>query len=147
MGRPAQARKWQEAAVALARKLEHPLTLFDTVTNELVFCVLLRDLGAVRQNAEAVLNFPASAGELKFQHNADIAKGARGCVLTDRGEVEAGFALIRESVAPMLNYGVSWTVAVLSLMATALARHGATQEGLELVSETLATLQRDIARW
>ncbi len=68
-------------------------------------------------------------------------------VLADQGEVEAGLVLIRDSVAPMLDYGISWTVAVLSLMATSLARHGDAQEGLELVTKTLASVQRDDARW
>ncbi|MHC4066812.1 MAG: AAA family ATPase, partial [Planctomycetota bacterium] len=147
LGRPEQAWEWQHAGVALSRELGHPLTLLDALTNDLIFCVLQRDERAVKRNAEAVLNFPAGAEEMKFMHNADIAKCAHGCVLADQGEVEAGLALIRASVAPMLDYGISWTVAVLSLMAEVLARHGNTQEGLKLVTETLALMHRDDVRW
>ncbi len=65
----------------------------------------------------------------------------------ESGEVDAGLALMRKSVTPLLEYGVSRTGNVLALMATALARHGEAQEGLELVTETLALAQRDDIRW
>jgi class 3 adenylate cyclase/predicted ATPase len=147
LGRPKQAQEWQDAAVALSRDLGHPLTLFDTLTNHLHLSVLQRDPGAILRNAEAVLNFPAGTEEMKFMHNIEIANGARGCVLADRGEDEAGLALIRNTVTQMRDFGVSWTVSVLSLIATTLARHGDPQEALELVTETLASMQRDDARW
>jgi predicted ATPase len=47
----------------------------------------------------------------------------------------------------MLGYSISWSVSVLSLMATALARHGDAHEGLDLVTETLASVQCDDVRW
>jgi predicted ATPase len=145
LGRPEQARERQDAAVALSRELGHPLTLFDSLTNDLSFCILQRDGRAVRQRAEAVLGFEGE--EMNFMRNAEIAKGARGCILADQSQVETGLALIRDSVAPMVDDGVSWTAAVLSLMASALARHGDAQEGLELVTEALASAQRNDVRW
>jgi predicted ATPase len=147
LGHADRARAQRDVALALARKLGHPLTLFDTLTNDLIFSLLNRDGRAVRRQAEAILGFPAGAEELKFMRNTEIAKGARGWAFVDQGEVDAGLALMRKSVTPLLEYGVSWTGNFLSLMATALARHGDAQEGLELVTETLASARRDDIRW
>ncbi len=55
--------------------------------------------------------------------------------------------MIRETAPPLLKDGISWTGVILSLSATALARHGDAEEGLGMVTEALALAQRDDIRW
>ena len=145
LGYAEQARKRQDAALYLSRDLGHPVTRFDTLAMDLLLRVFQRDGRAVRRNAEAVLNF--GGGEIKFMRNTENAKAALGWALVEQGDMETGLALIRESVAPLLEHGVSWSGAILSMIAMALARCGEVEEGLELVTETLASAQRDDVRW
>ncbi len=145
LGYAEQARKRQDTALALSRDLGHPVTQFDALGNDVLLRVFQRDGRAVRRSAEAVLNF--GGGEIKFLHNTEIAMGALGWALVEQGEMETGLALIRESVPPLLEHGVSWSGANLSVIAMILARHGEVEEGLELVTETLASAQRDDVRW
>ena len=145
LGHVEQARKRQDAARALSCDLGHSGTRFHTLNVDLDLSVLQRDERAVRRNAEAVLNFGGK--EIKSLHSTEIAQAALGCGLVGQGEVETGLAMIRETAPPLLKDGISWTGSILSLIATALARHGDAEEGLEVVTEALALAQRDDIRW
>ncbi len=103
-----------------------------------------RDGRTAGLKAEAVLEIATANKPLEFDDRANVA---RGWALVDRGEVEAGLALMPESVASLLEHHFAWTASYLSLMAMTWGRHGMAEEGLELVTEALTLTQRDDERW
>jgi adenylate cyclase len=137
-GCPEQASERQDAALELAGELGHPTTLHEAHDNALRLSTLRRDGRAVRQHAEVVIK-----GLLA---NDDYVEVARGWALLDQGDAEAGLTLMRDSVASLLD-DVAWTASTLSLVAAAWARHGKTEESLELVTEALTLAQRDDVHW
>jgi predicted ATPase len=83
----------------------------------------------------------------KLPEFANAVNMMLGWALVDQGEVVPGQAEIRESSAFLLESGIAWTGNLISLVATTWARHGMTNEGLELVTEALTLAQRDDVHW
>jgi class 3 adenylate cyclase/predicted ATPase len=144
MGYTEQARKQQDAALVLARKLEHSATLAEALDNAIVLSTLRRDSRAARQEAAALLEFAAAN---KLPEFANAVNMMLGWALVDQGEVVPEQAAMRESSALLLEHGIVWTGNIISLVAATWGCHGMTNEGLELVNEALALAQRDNISW
>ena len=75
-----------------------------------------------------------------------VVDAARGWAMFDRGECETGLALMRESVKSGLGQD-RWHIELVSLVASALGRHGSVQEALGLVDQTLSYYQHNDVHW
>jgi predicted ATPase len=144
LGYAEQASEWQDAAFTLASELRHPETLVETLECGMQLSTFNRDGRTARLKAEAVLEIATVNKPLSFDSRANAA---RGWALVDRGEVEAGLALMPESVASLLEHHFAWTASYLSLVAMTWGRHGMAEEGLELVTNVLTLTQHDDERW
>ncbi len=143
LGHPEQASERQDAAFALASELQHPETLAEALTFGMEISTFNRDGRTARLKAEAMLEIATTDKPLNFHIRANAV---RGWALVDQGEVEAGLALMPDSVASLLE-DFAWSAPYLSLVAMTWGRQRMVEEGLKLVTEALTLTQRDDERW
>jgi len=144
LGYPEQASEWQDAAFALASELRHPDTLVEALHFGMELSTFNRDSRTARLKAEALFEIHTANKPLALDNRANAA---RGWALVDQGEIEAGLALMSDSVASLLEHHFAWSAPYLSLVTMTWGRHGMAEEGLELVTKALTLMQRDDERW
>jgi predicted ATPase len=140
LGYPDQALKRIYEALTLAQTFSHPFTLA-----YVSFCValvhLLRREGQVAQErVEAVMTLSTEQGFPYF-----VAMGAfvRGRALVEQKQVEEGRAQIRESLATSRGIGEELgRTGSLAALADAHRKAGQIEEGLTLLSEALALVNK-----
>lgn len=145
MGYPEQAQERFKSVFDLARELGHSATLADSLMVVGQLFSLQRDKDALEQQAEEFLEFATAENMQNYQF---LANGWRGWVMFQRGDVQAGLSLMRESVGPWLEQGTSWTAVPLLLVAESLAQTGEVEEGLKIVDEVLRLGQsEEVSCW
>ena len=144
LGYPEQARERFDAAFSLARELGHSATMADALQMVVELTAMQRDEDTLEQQAEELLEF--AKAENMFD-NQTLANGLRGWVMFQRGDVQAGLGLMRESVGRWLEKGIAWTAVPISLVAESLGQMGEMKEGVKLVDEALRLGQRDDVHW
>jgi predicted ATPase len=143
LGYPDQALASSQAALALAQQLAHPFSLAIALYWAAVLHHLRREASLARARAEAAMTV---ATDQEFPVQVAMATPLRGWALAARGHGEEGITQIRLAV-----YGAMRATRdrpyYLALLAEASAQSRQTAEGLEAVTEALATVARSVGRW
>jgi class 3 adenylate cyclase/predicted ATPase len=139
LGYPAQALQRGQEALALAQALAHPLSLAATQTWVALLHHRRREVGAVQALAEALLTLAIAQG---FPLYVGFGTCYRGWVLTMQGQGEAGLAQMQQGLAAVLATGQMmarprW----LTLLAEAAGYAGQVDEGLRVLTESLAAFE------
>ena len=145
LGYPAQALKQSHGSIAEARRLSHPLTLAFALSRSAAVAHLRRSPRAVEETAAAVM---ALAEEQGLRTYTVAGRFYHGWVQVQRGRVDEGLALLRESLAALRTGGdEDWFPHSLFLVAE--AHHEARQisVGLDLLGEALERVERNSERW
>jgi predicted ATPase len=139
LGYPEQALKRSQEALALARELDHPLSLAD------VLCYAGCFLSEMRQDAQALKDY---AEELIRLSNEKVpgwlgeGHRSRGKALIMFSQVQAGIAQIREGIAAMQAFGIRcYLSGALGSVAEAQTHAGHPGEGLITLAEAFAFVE------
>ncbi|HSR34011.1 MAG TPA: AAA family ATPase [Anaerolineae bacterium] len=147
LGYPEQALKQSQEALALARELDHPFSLADTL--HYAGCLLNRmrqDGPALKDHAEELMRLSNEKGFPGW-----LAEGTsfRGEALAMLGQVQEGMAQMREGMAAMKSIDVRlFLPGTVRSLAEAQAKAGQPEEGLATLAEALALLEEtDERHW
>jgi predicted ATPase len=140
LGYPDQALKWNHEAMALAEELSHPFSLASLLGNAAPFHLLRREEQLAREQAEALITLSTEQGFPYWVAGGTIV---RGWALTEQGQMEEGIAQMQQGLAAFRNMGVEvgrprW----LALLAEAYGKVGRVEEGLTLLAEALALVDK-----
>jgi predicted ATPase len=145
LGYPDQAVASSQAALALAQQLAHPLSLRIALYWAAMLHHMRREAPLTQTRAEAAMTI---AIDQEFSREFAQAMPLRGWALAVSGQGEAGIAQLHQGLAA---YGATRATRdrpyYLALLAEASARMGQTTEGLEAVTEALATVAQSAVRW
>jgi predicted ATPase len=134
-----------QAALALAQQLAHPLSLAIAFYWAAILHHLRREAPLTQAHAEAAMTL---ATDQEFPQQVVEATPLRGWALATSGQGEEGRAQIHQGLAA---YGATRATRdrpyYLALLAEASAQVGQTAEGLEAVTEALATVATSAVRW
>ncbi|MBI3247900.1 MAG: tetratricopeptide repeat protein [Deltaproteobacteria bacterium] len=145
LGYPAQALKSAREALTLARRLSHPYTLAYDLLHVAMFYQLRREALAVQELAEEAI---ALATEHGFHLISAWVAIFRGWALAKQGEAAEGIAQMRQSLAAFRATGAGVGLPLyLSLLAEACGKVGQVEEGLTLLAEALATVDKTEERF
>ncbi len=144
LGYPDQARKRMNEALTVARELSHPFSLVFALANAAGLNQSLREVQAVQEYAEALMTLAREHGFPFF-----LAGGAirQGWILIEQGQAEEGIAQMRQDRAAFRATGA--TVERPRSLADLAAAHGKVgqiEEGLTLLAEALALVDKTGAR-
>lgn len=140
LGYPEQALERSRRAVALGGELGHPTSH----ALSLYFATMLRQYGrdarAVQEGAEATLAIATEHGLSLWLANGLIM---RGWALAVHGARDSGIAMIRQGLADWAATGAeTHRTYFLGLLAEALGQAGRIDEGLHVLAEALAMMDR-----
>jgi predicted ATPase len=145
LGYPDQALKRSHEALTLARELSHPLSL----AFALLFASLLRQLHRegrlALEQAEAVITLSTDQG---FPQWLSMGTILRGWALAEQSQEEEGIAQLRQGIAAnrAVGSGIQFTY-YLALLAEAYGKVGQVEEGLSVLAEALAVVEKTGERW
>jgi predicted ATPase/class 3 adenylate cyclase len=140
LGSPDQAVASSQAALALAQQLAHPISLANALYWAAVVHHLRREAPQTQARAEAAMTIATEQG---FPQEA---MPLRGWALAASGHGEEGIAQIRLAVYRATR-ATRDRPYYLALLAEASTQVGQTTEGLEAVTEALATVAKSGALW
>jgi predicted ATPase len=141
LGSPDQALQDMKEALALVRRLAHPMSLVLTLLQSAHLHQLRRDPQAARAQAEEML---ALCTEQGFGMYRAWSLLPRGWALAQQGAVMEGIAQIRAGFAGFRATGAELTWPWwLATLAEACGQVGQLDEGLRAVEEALAAVQRN----
>jgi class 3 adenylate cyclase/predicted ATPase len=144
LGYPDQARDRIRSSVALARRLKHSTTLADALSMTMLIATFDEDLSDSWAAAAEVREFTETE---RLQDYATLASAAKGWILFEQGETEAGLELVRHSAPILLDQGDPWKPSLMGLCASVLGRQDTGEEGLELLDASLAHFQANQVHW
>ncbi len=145
LGYPDQAVVSSQAALALAQQLAHPFSLGFTLRWAAVLHHLRQEVPLTQARAEATMIIATDHG---FPQQLVQATILRGWALAACGHGEEGRAQIHQGLASYQAMGATAERPYyLALLAEASAKVGQTAEGLEALTEALATLAKSRVRW
>jgi predicted ATPase len=145
LGYPDQAVASIQEALALAQQLAHPLSLTMALHFAAMLHHLRREAPLTQARAEAAR---AIATEQGFPQQLAQATPLQGWALAMCGHGEEGMAQIRQGLAAdQATAATALRPYSLALLAEASAQVGQTAEGLEALTEALATLAKSRVRW
>jgi predicted ATPase/class 3 adenylate cyclase len=141
LGYPDQALRGMEEALALARRLAHPMSLAVTLLQSAHLHQLRREPQAARTQAEEMLALCTEQGFGMYEAWSLLP---RGWALAQQGEVAEGIAQIRQGFAGFRATGAELTWPWwLATLAEACGKAGQLDEGLRALEEALAAVQRN----
>jgi TOMM system kinase/cyclase fusion protein len=144
-GYPDQALKRSNEAITLAQELSHPHSLASALDYAAFVHCYRREGQATQEQAEAGM---ALASEKGFPQFVTLGMILRGWALAVQGQGEAGIAQIHQGLAAFRavgsELGQSW---LLALLAEAYGEVGQTEEGLTLLAEALAVVDKTEERY
>ncbi len=145
LGQPDRARERMAAAMACARSLSHPFTMAFVLYYHAWLEKLCGDDEAVRvATAEAV----GICDEHGFPFWGLSSAALRGSTWTDAASAEEGIAAMKNVLALYAGAGAELCrPSLLCLMAQALAATGQPQQGLDVLTEALAAMDKGQERW
>jgi class 3 adenylate cyclase/predicted ATPase len=145
LGYPKRARQQCAAALTLARGLNHPYTVFESLFDALVVDLLTRDLDAIDEHTGVI------DGLLQDRRLSSVAwgvnSGCRGWLLAERGFLERGLELMRNSQSSWRSHFGAWCYPLDACLATLLGRAARAEEGLQLVDQSLQAAAQGGAHW
>jgi len=139
LGYPDQALKRSYEALTLAKEQSHLFSLAMASCNAAVLHRLRRERHAAQEQAEAAIALSAEHG---FPAYVKVGTTERGWALTEQGQREEGIAQICQ--------GWAWHVrrpAHLVILAGAYGKVGQTEDGLKVVAEALALVDKNGERY
>ena len=140
LGYPEQALKRGQAALALTRELAHPFSVAVALTFTAVLSQLRREPLAVHEGTAALI---ALSEEHGFPFWAAWERSLLGWALVEQGQGEAGIASLHQGLAGFLGTGSELgRPYVLALFAQAYGKTGRAQEGLGVLADALAVVDR-----
>jgi class 3 adenylate cyclase/predicted ATPase len=145
LGYPEQALKKIHAALSLARELSHPFTLVAALHLASTLHHLRREAQAVQERAETEMALCTEQGFAFF-----LAGGAkfRGWALVEQGQTEEGIAQLHQALTAWRATGTEMQRPhFLALLAEAYGKVGQTDEGLSLLAEALALVDKNGERF
>jgi DNA-binding winged helix-turn-helix (wHTH) protein/predicted ATPase len=145
LGYPDQAQQRSHEALARARELSHPYSEAFALNQALVLHQLRREGPAAYERAEEVLAFCTEQG---FSQQLAMGTILRGWGLAAQGQADRGIAEMNQGLAASQAAGIGLGRApVLAQMAEACWHIGQIEEGLRLLAEALAVMDRTGERW
>lgn len=142
-GFPVQAQRQLDASFKLAMELGHNATLANHATYRTALSAFQRNETAMARHSDTLTEFVPIEPVYVDQSFAD---GALGWAMFQKGERKEGLALMRRSVSMGLLEN-PWGIVLVTLVANALARDNSTEEGSELLDETLNHYQSTNVHW
>jgi len=140
LGYPDQALQRSQAALTLAQELAHPFSLAFALQNITVLYELHRVAQNAREWAEVLITLCTEQGFAEF-----LAWGTfrRGWALAAQGQGEAGIAQMQQGLAALRAVGTEvGRTGHLADLAAAHGKVGQTKEGLTLLGEALALVDK-----
>jgi predicted ATPase len=145
LGYSDQALASSQAALALAQQLAHPRSLAIALYWVAMLHHLRREASLTQAHAEAAITI---ATEQEFPVLSAQGMPLQGWALAVSGQSEEGITYIRQGLA---TYGATRATRdrpyFLALLAEASAQVGQTTEGIEAVTEALATVAKSAVHW
>ncbi len=140
LGYPDQARASIEEALSLAQTLGHPYNIMWSQFFAAYLALLCRDAKAVALHVEAVMDL---AAEQSFRLWAAVGMLFHGWALEELGQSEEGMSQMRQGLeATRATETVAFLPFGLGLLAGAYGRSGQTEEGLAVLAEALALVEK-----
>jgi predicted ATPase len=140
LGYPDQALESISEALTLARELVHPYSLAYALMWAAVVHQFRRERRAAQERAEELL---ALAREQGFAHWLAAGTIWQGWGLSEQGQGTEGIAQIHQGVAGWRACGVElWRPYFLALLAEAYGNGGQAEEGLHVLGEALAAVEK-----
>jgi predicted ATPase len=141
LGYPEQAVKRSQEALALARELDHSISLAEVLHFAgCKFSEMRGDAQALRDHAEELLQL---ANEKEMQGWLATGTWYRGAAAAMLGQVQEGMAQIREGMALAQSAGVRvYVPRTLCSLAEAQAKAGHPEEGLSTLAEALDLVEQ-----
>jgi len=125
-----------EAAMALAKRVGHPLSLANTLLHACVVRYERRELELTRERAAELIHL---AEQLGFPFFLRVARFFRGIVRVESGEGESGVAEMQQALLAMAETGSGiGAPAILLVLAEGLRKVGRCEEALGVVGLGLA---------
>jgi len=144
-GYPEQARKRNEEAIALAKRLSHPSSLAAALNFGSIVHQLRQDAQSAEELADAAVKLST---EQEFAYWKPWGLVMRGWAMTQRGQFRDGIARTLEGVAAFRATGAEVMVPYfLGLLADGHGKAGQTIEGLRVVAEAQAVVDRNRECW
>jgi len=145
LGYPDQALQRSREALTLAEELSHPFSYAWALDLSAVLHYLRREQAIVEKQVEALMALAAEQGLTDF-----LVTGAlwRAWTLVEKGGNEEGITAIRQARATSLAAGTLLPQPeYLTLLAEACEKMGRIEEGLAVVTEALAIVEKTEARY
>jgi predicted ATPase len=140
LGYPDQALKKSQEAVAVAAGLSHPFSLAQALGFAAQFHAFRREWQLARERAEAVMTLSTEQGFPFWLAQGTVV---RGRVLAEQGQVEEGIAQMQQGLAAFRAMGAELVrISHLPQLATAYVKTGQVEEGLCVVAEALALVDK-----
>jgi class 3 adenylate cyclase/predicted ATPase len=145
LGYPEQGLKRSHEALTLARGLSRPFSLALPLGCAALFHLLRREGQLARERAEEVMTLSTEQG---FPYWLACGSIVRGSALAEGGQVKEGVAQIQQGLAAYRAMGTElgrprW----LALLAAAYGKVGQTEEGLKVLAEALAHVEKNGERY
>jgi adenylate cyclase len=140
LGFPDQAQAWIAEGLRMAETMRHPLALCNTLSVAVTVEAFHRNTGTIIEMAEKML-FHADEHGLPYYEG--IAHILRGWARAMQGAVDEGCAEMRAGLAAHRNVETEQQRAhYLVMLAEALSAAGRLDEGLQVLEESLETMNR-----
>ena len=145
LGYPDQAQRRSYEALALARELSHPYDVVFALNQAVVLHQLRREGRLAYERAEEALTFCTEQG---FTQQLAMGTILQGWGLAAQGQVDKGIAQMHQGLAASQAAGIGLGRApVLAQLAEVYWHTGQTEEGLCLLAEALAVMDRTGECW
>jgi len=128
-------------ALTLAHKLSHPFSSAFALTYAALLHRLRREGRAAQERAEAVITL---CSEQEFPYWLAAGTILRGWALAEQGQGEEGITQIRQGIADYRTTGAELAGSYfLALLAEAYGKGGQAEEGLRVLAEALAMVDKN----
>jgi len=140
LGYPAQALQRSREALTLAQELAHPFSLAWALMSTTLLHQCRREVQSAQDLAEASITL---ANEHGFPIYMAFGTIMCGCALAEKGHTEEGLTQLRQGLANLRATGQDAVLTCpLALLAETHGHTGQTEEGLKVVAEALAIVDR-----
>jgi predicted ATPase len=140
LGYPDQALQRSHEALALAPDLPHPFSLASALHYAAMLHQFRREGQAVQERAEAAMVLSTEQG---IPHYLALGTIWRGWALAEQDQVEEGIAQMRQGLTAWQAMGAELTLPTsLVLLAEAYGKVGKTEQGLTVLANALAQVEK-----
>ena len=145
LGYPDQARQRSQAALALARELEHPYSLVWALSWAAILHWYRHEPLATREQLEAAVALATEHGFVQWAAQGTIL---RGRLLAEQGPAAEGVAQMQQGLAAYRTTGSALLQPYfLALLSEAHQRAGQAEAGLTVLAEALCLVDHTGERW